>query len=688
MKVVFVVAFCVAVIAAFEQQDQVTPLDEVGRDISLPSKWMDLGEAIGETPLAGGGVRTTEASLNTTKAAVNQAAEAETIADSTEKEAEEQNNEIQKMKEKVTEKKEAAEAADQDLKSKAVSAENQEAADKKAEKDSEAKASQAKKSLEAAKAMAAKDGIAVSSANGKVQAAVQKTAEELKAVKEATDKRDNAKLEMDDMEQKFKSAERVFHQRQHKLELLTGMARKGETFEEYLERKDKQKKFAQEGARQALDEAQRAYDAAEDEEATAKAAVMASKEETRHLEKEESQAKEKAEALEKALAEAIKAGTATQEMVEEAKRARQEATKAAMKLSQSRDNLERLEDKATAALEKKNTLKKKTSALEKLHGAEMQLVQQLKDKAEATKQRLREAKKVARKNELARLRAAKDAEAYTKELQEAESDLSLSKADKVTTDQKLAEAKTKLEKYKATHLTLAHDVHEASKISIPTGTDVPEAKIILEKKEAKLTEFTNKLMSEIKDQKRTLTQQSILEKRDLELGHKVDNEQAVVDKDKKVSESANKELADKTDAEDKATEEVSKESKEVKAEEANAATAEGTQAQVDAKLKADEKALDKANQKTKEMKAEANKETLEMNDELNRLENAKDATTAAKLHATTIPTVADITAASAPASIGTGKFRTEASQNATVTAPPTEEFDTFDVRKYMDLLNA
>jgi len=689
MKVVFVVAFCVAIIAAFEQQDQVTPLDEATRDISLPTKWMELGEAIGDTPLVGGGVRTTEASLNTTKAAVNDASKAENDADATEKQAEDQNNEMEKAKEKIAAKKDAAEAKDQDLKSKTQSAESQELADRKAEKASEAKAAQAKKALDAAKATAAKDGIAVSSANGKVQAAVKKTAEELKAVKVATDERDNAKLEMDDLEQKFKEAERVFHQRQHKLELLTGMARKGETFEEYLERKDKQKKFAQEGARQALDEAQRAYDAAEDEEATAKAAVMASKEELKHLEKEEGAAKEKAEALEKALAAAIKAGTATQEMVEEAKKARQEATKAAMKLSNSRDKLERLEEKATAAMEKKNKLKKKTTALEKLHGAEMQLVQQLKDKAEATKERLREAKKVARKNELARIRAAKDAESYQKELQEAEADLALSKSDKATTDQKLAEAKVKLEKYKATHVRLAHDVHEASQITIPPDSDVNVAKKILEDKEAKLTDFTQQLVGELRDQKRTLTQQSILEKRDLELSHKVTNEQAVVDKDKKLSETANKELADKTDAEDKATNEVAKESKDVKADESNAKTAEGTQAQVDARLKKDEKDLKKANKQTLEMKAKANEETQDMQKQLNDLDNAKIATKAVKTQQENTASTEDITKLEATPPTGIGNYRTEEPKNATLTKEeaPTEQ-PQIDVRKYMDLLFA
>jgi len=467
-----------------------------------------------------------------------------------------------------------------------------EAQRKKAAKD------EAKRHLDDLKAEAARDGVAVTSVSTVVKNAKAKVEKEKREIEKATSDAQEAK-------DKFETAKSDFDRKQHKLELLTGVAHKDETFEQYQARKKREALNKARGATHALGDAEAAANRADQAAAEAEAEHEKSRAKAKLLAGQADAKESEAKRLEKALAEAMAKGEDVTQLLAAAKKARSEADSAASELAAEKVKLDHLADKKNKAQAHREKTKLKSQALRKLKGAEESLVQDMKNKAEQAKNDLANQKSGLTQREMDEQKARTEEEEAKRKLAAASSAMAGTKAKLHNTDVKLKTVDGQVVSDRKVHIDLSNQMNSAAQISIPENTPVEEAKNMLEDKERKLREFTQKLMAALQAQKKHMTEQHVLQKK------KVDDTQKIAVVQEKVVEASGQ----AAEAEAKlgnATNAVKDTQAAVTAAKTNVTKDEHAAASAEDNLQNVEEKENKADQENTEAKAELNKDDAEL----------------------------------------------------------------------------
>jgi hypothetical protein len=182
--------------------------------------------------------------------------------------------------------------------------------------------------------------------------------------------------------QKLELAKRDWRKAEHAYHVVTGVAKAGETAEQYAKRMEKAESAKKGEALAAFNDAKRASEKADEEEKQAAAAEKAAEVKAAQLKQERDTAIAEEKRLKAILAEAQANGTATEEMVKAAKVAAQATQRATLALDDQNRLLNDLrrqtKEKALAADE----ARRKMHALKQLMEAEQQLVKNLDAKAQ------------------------------------------------------------------------------------------------------------------------------------------------------------------------------------------------------------------------------------------------------------------------------------------------------------------
>jgi len=497
MKVLLaVVVACAAIVIAFEADDvangevmELSTADLTTPD--FPPNIVLLQDSSGKTPM---GDENAQMANETAKADTVES-EAEDMENTAGAQSETANDAETTLKGQAG----AAEHEEQQSQEEEDEAEKEEKDADEKERTAEDNLKKAEKDAKDAKQVTGADGLLVQTDGTKLSAAEKKAADEEKAVTRATAEAKKHKIEMEEATQKY-------HKSQHKLDLLTGVAKKGESFEAYLERKAQEARLAQRGAAGHLNAAEATLRRAKAEQSAAEEAKKLSEAKVSALSNKADEKKKAAEELEAKLQEAIANGTATADMFAKAKAARAEATKAAAELHHEQGKLEKLNDVLTKATEAASHALKKKGALQKLKGAEEQLVRDMNNKLRDADTDLDTMKAASHDAKVLEIKAMKEEEKMKTAFNKAHDELSGFEGEAKQKELKLEAVEVKLDADRKAHLDLSEEVKTASGITIAEDTPVEEAKALLIKKESQLSALTKQLLGAIGKEKAIVTE--------------------------------------------------------------------------------------------------------------------------------------------------------------------------------------